>query len=87
VIIVIRKTLAELRNEKKLTQRDLAGLIGLKPSTIAMYETGERTPLLNTAKKIASYFGLPVEAICFGIDARNMRTGKDQPPPRVTAAG
>ena len=82
-----RKTLAELRNENNLTQRDLASLIGLKPSTIAMYEIGKRTPLLNTAKRIASYFGLPVEAIYFGIDARNMRAGKDQPPPRATGTG
>lgn len=68
-----KKTIADLRNEKGLSQRGLAKAVGLKPSTIAMYELGERTPSLSNAKKIAKFFGVPVEGISFGDDARKMR--------------
>lgn len=60
------KKLAELRHERNLTQRQLAEIIGVKPSTIAMYETGERTPSLESAKKLAEFFKVPVEEIQFG---------------------
>jgi transcriptional regulator with XRE-family HTH domain len=68
------KTLAELRGD--MTQRDLAKALNLKPSTIAMYEIGERTPPLETAKRIAGFFGVSVESIKFGKDARISRSQK-----------
>ncbi len=68
-----KKTIADLRTEKGLSQRELAKAVGLKPSTIAMYELGERTPSLSNATKIAQFFGVPVERIFFGNDARKMR--------------
>ncbi|HHV79056.1 MAG TPA: helix-turn-helix transcriptional regulator [Firmicutes bacterium] len=75
-----RKTLSDLRNQLGLSQRKLAKLLNLKPSTIAMYELGLRTPPLNTAKRIAAFFGVNVEAIYFGYEARILRakaTGTD----------
>lgn len=74
------KTLQELRLGLNMTQRDLAKALKLAPSTIAMYELGLRTPSLDTAKKIAKYFGVPVDGIFFGSDARKVRavsTGTD----------
>jgi len=67
------KTLAELRREKGFTQRELAEKLGLNASTIAMYETGDRTPYLDTAIKIAQLFSVPVESIIFGQKLREMR--------------
>ena len=67
------KMLQELRQELGMTQRELAEALELSSSTIAMYELGLRTPALDTAKKIAKYFGLPVDNIFFGNDARRMR--------------
>lgn len=72
--------LQDLRKKHNLSQRELAAKLNLKPSTIAMYELGSRTPPLNTAKMIASFFGVAVESIFFGKDAREMRakpTGTD----------
>lgn len=66
-----QKLLAELRGD--MTQRELAKKLDLTPSAIAMYETGERTPPLEKAKKIAAFFGVPVESIKFGIYARMAR--------------
>ena len=68
-----KKMLQELRQELGMTQRELARALELGPSTIAMYELGLRTPALDTAKKIAKYFGLPVDNIFFGKDIRRMR--------------
>lgn len=59
------KTLAELRAEKKLSQRDLAKELNIQPGTIGMYESGKRTPPLSRAIEIAKLFDVPVEMISF----------------------
>ena len=59
--------LAKLRNSKGLTQKELANALGVSPSTIAMYEIGERTPGLKMAKIIADFFGVGIEYIFFTI--------------------
>jgi len=68
-------TLASLRKKKKLTQRSLAEIICVSPSTIAMYETGKRTPSLLKAKEIAKCFGVNVEDISFANFARKTQAG------------
>jgi len=73
VIVMKSKLLQELRSERGLSQRQLAKALDLKPSTIAMYELGLRTPALETAKRIANFFGVPIEKIFFGKDVRKMR--------------
>ena len=60
-----KKTLAELRAEKNLTQRALAKELNIAISSIAMYETGERVPTLKIAIEIANYFDIPIESIYF----------------------
>ena len=47
------KSLAELRGEKKMSQRDLARKLGVSSATIGMYESGKRTPSLKKAILIA----------------------------------
>ncbi|HHX80534.1 MAG TPA: helix-turn-helix transcriptional regulator [Acholeplasmataceae bacterium] len=59
------KTLAELRKEKNMTQKELAKALKLSVSAISMYEIGERTPSLKKAIKIADLFGVPIESIDF----------------------
>lgn len=59
------KTLASLRAEKNLSQRDLAKQLGVQPGTIGMYESGKRTPPLHKAIAIAKIFDVPVETISF----------------------
>lgn len=58
--------LSRLREQRNLSQRQLATELGIAPSSIAMYETGARTPSLKNAKQIASYFGVTVDTIVFG---------------------
>lgn len=48
--------LKQLRNEKDLSQAELAKFLHLARSTIAQYETGDRTPDYDTLQRIADYF-------------------------------
>ena len=46
--------LAEKRKEKKLTQAELASLVGVSQRAVAAYELGERHPSVSTAKRLGS---------------------------------
>lgn len=65
-------TLANLRAENHMSQRDLAKKINTSSGTIGMYETGKRTPPLKRAIAIAELFNVPVEKIEFSKVERKM---------------
>jgi len=65
------KPLAEYRKNKKMSQEQLSKAlkeagINVSPASIAMYETGQRTPPLNKARAIAHFFGISTDDIEFG---------------------
>lgn len=60
-----KKTLAELRERKQMSQRALAKEIGVSSAAIGMYESGKRTPPLKKAILIAQLFDIQVEDILF----------------------
>ena len=70
-------TLAELRAANGLSQAKLAKHLGLAPSSIAQYETGKRTPSLETARRIAKFFAVSTDDIIFGPHAHNLRPQQD----------
>ncbi|MBQ8255080.1 MAG: helix-turn-helix transcriptional regulator [Clostridia bacterium] len=45
--------LRQLRKNRKLTQKELANLIGVKNSVISFYEVGDRTPSLDVLVKLS----------------------------------
>lgn len=47
------KRLKQIRNNKNLTQQELAELCDMHPTTIGMYEVGKRTPSFKTIKFLA----------------------------------
>lgn len=59
------KTLAYLRKENGLSQKELAVLLGVSAGTIGMWETGHRTPPLKKAIEVANLFNTQVECISF----------------------
>lgn len=72
--------LAKLRQRKGLTQRELAKELsnnkeGIKFSyqSISLYEIGLREPNMKRAKIIADYFGVTLEELFFGTDARKLK--------------
>lgn len=53
--------LAQLRRQRDLSQRELAKLLGVAQSTIAMYEGGNRSPAPEMLQRIADFFGVSVD--------------------------
>jgi repressor LexA len=57
------KNLALLRKKKGLTQMQLAKLIGVSTSTVAMWETGQRKPDRHTVIKLRDFFAVGYEEL------------------------
>lgn len=53
--------LKSLREKKEITQRELAKLINIASSTLAMYETGRRKPDFETLIKLADFFDVSTD--------------------------
>ena len=58
---MLAKRLKELRAKNGLTQATFAEEFSISKGTIAMWETGKRTPDIETIKQIAEYFGVSVD--------------------------
>lgn len=59
----IYNRISVLRNERKISRKDLADKIGVNFQTVGYLEREEYNPSLDLAFKISEYFGLPVELI------------------------
>ena len=59
----ILTNLKELRKAKKMSQQELAQLVGVRRETIVHLENNRYNPSLEMALKIAEIFQLPVEDI------------------------
>ncbi len=64
----------EARNALHLTQRDLAGMVGVKASHIAYIESEQRNPSLALLRRIADTLGLNRRELLFMIhpDAKHL---------------
>src|SRR5215210_389088 len=63
LLIFLGNTIRQLRDEKGVTQRELAASLGLSASLLAKYEAGETEPPLRTLLRIAHWFQVPVGLI------------------------
>lgn len=57
------RKLKELRQNKGITQEELASAVGIATVTIRKIENSDRNPSINTAKKIAKYFNKNLEYV------------------------
>lgn len=55
--------LKELREERGLTQRDLANALNLSKGCIGMWESTDRIPNAKQLVQIAKYFGISVDSL------------------------
>lgn len=55
--------LKQLRNDRGLTQLDVARLLGVERSTYVKYERGQSDPSTATLVRLADYFGVSVDYI------------------------
>ena len=53
--------LKQLRRESKLTQRELAKILGVSESTVGMYERNQREPAFEMLEAIADYFNVDMD--------------------------
>ena len=50
-----------LRNEKGFSQEQLAKVLHISKSTVAMWETGQRLPSVEKYEEIADYFNVDID--------------------------
>jgi len=60
------KTMREWREERGVTQLDIAFAIGVTPATVANWETGRSEPKARHLRALAEYLGVPMDDIDFG---------------------
>ena len=68
------RILRELRDEKNLTQQELADELGVARMTINFYESKRRTPDINFAVKAANYFNVSTDYL---IGNSNLKSKQD----------
>jgi len=68
---MLKERLKKLREEKSITQRELARLLQISPSTIAMYETEQRVPPVEILERIADFFNVSVDYLLGRTEIRN----------------
>jgi putative transcriptional regulator len=64
-VIFLYNNIAKLRKEANLTQKQLGELLDISGSAVAMYETNQRMPRLDTAQKIADLFNQTIEDVFY----------------------
>lgn len=60
---IISNNVSKIRQEKEITQEELASSVKVSRQTISALEKGNYTPSILLAIKIARYFEMPVEEI------------------------
>lgn len=68
------KTLRELREERGLTQGDMAKIIGISMPNFSKKENGIIRVSLEEAKKMADLFGVKIDDIFFAIKGSKKET-------------
>ena len=64
----------EIRQEKKLSQKDLAKKLNISQQAISLYEKGDREPKLETWQKLADFFGVSVPYLQGISDIKDLET-------------
>lgn len=60
---ILEVEMKDLRKKKGLTQTELASLLGIKQSTVAMWETGKSVPGTNTLVKLADILDVDMRTL------------------------
>ena len=60
---MFKDMLKYLRSSRNISQAELSKAIGVSPSAIGMYETGEREPNFEIEEKIADYFNVSLDVL------------------------
>jgi len=75
--------LRELRERKKLYQKDVSAALGIDRTTYAKYETGDTEPSFEILKRIARFYDVSIDYL-LDFDIQCQKT-KKKPPIQLTA--
>lgn len=67
----MKNRLRELREEKKLSLRELSELVGMSAAVLGNYERGDRQPKIEAWQKLADFFDVSTSYIMGISDERN----------------
>ena len=60
---MLGEKIKKYREEKKMTQVEVADILGVKPATISKYEAGTLEPNIESLKKLSELFGVSVDEL------------------------
>jgi len=69
--MVFSKRLKQLRNEKNITQSQLAQILSMNIRSIRKYEAEEMEPTLSVLIAIADYFKVSIDYLVGRLDTKN----------------
>lgn len=69
---ILGKRIASLREEKGLTQIELAKQLNISNTTLSQYEAGNRTPGNDILKQIADYFEVSLDYLLGRVNYKNI---------------
>lgn len=64
--------LKQLREQSRLSQKDIADYLGITRQAVASYELAKREPDYEILKKLADYFGVSIDYILGRANCRDM---------------
>ena len=70
--------LIQLRKKRNLTQKDMADNLNIAQSTYSGYESGYRSPDIETLKKIACFFNVSIDYLLGNEDPVNYENTKKE---------
>lgn len=73
----LRIELVQARKNRKITQIEMANLLGISRSFYSLIENGARNPDYGLAKKIAALFKVSPESIFFDLDGFELNQKKN----------
>lgn len=75
---MLSSRLRSLRENRKITQADVADRIGVARTTYAMYEQGKREPDLETINTIASFYDVTSDYLLGRTNQKQININKDE---------
>ena len=72
--VVFAREIKRLRLESGISQTSLARSLGVRQSTVAMWESGKNNPGYETLIRIADFFGVGVDVLCESVASVKLRT-------------
>ena len=74
---MLANKLKELRGKRRISQRELANVIGVSQQTVASWEVGRTAPSYDFLKQLANYFCVSVNYL---LDEDTSNSAREVPP-------